>query len=57
MDNDDQIQQEQERDFRRAEADIERLLGRISRRASALDDGVICGDVDELRGLIKRIGG
>ena len=55
MDNDDQILQEQERDFRRAQFDIERLLKRISRRA--VGDSVICADVNEIRSLIKFIGG
>ena len=63
MDNDDQIQQEQERDFKRAVSDIERLLGRIEKRARDLhgirspSSRAICDDVDELRNLIKMIGG
>ena len=56
MDNDDRILQEQERDFKRATCDIERLLSRISRRALILDDTVICDDVDEVRSLIKILG-
>ena len=51
MENTHQQQQEQDRDFHRAEYDLERLLVKVETGMAVSED------VDEIRKLIKMIGG
>lgn len=56
MDNDDQILQEQDRDYKRAEAELDLLIVDLEKRAACDRDTVILNSLLRVRELIKILG-